>query len=64
MNNKNHNIGVISEQTECRTEICRPNRTWIEVMRKDCQARKLSREDAMDREIDKGWLISRKGVSG
>jgi len=27
----------------------RPKRTWKEVVQKDCQARKLNREDAMDR---------------
>ena len=26
----------------------RPNRTWIEVVQKDCQACNLNREDAMD----------------
>jgi len=26
-----------------------PKRTWIEVVQKDCQARKLNREDAVDR---------------
>jgi len=26
----------------------RPNRNWREVMAKDCQARKLNKEDAMD----------------
>jgi len=26
-----------------------PNRTWKEVVEKDCQARKLNKEDAMDR---------------
>jgi len=26
----------------------RPKRTWKEVVQKDCQARKLNREDAMD----------------
>ena len=25
-----------------------PNRNWTEVMAKDCQARKLNKEDAMD----------------
>jgi len=44
----------------------RPKRTWLEVVRKNCQARKLSREDAMDcgrwSYIDKGWLIGRKGL--
>ena len=27
----------------------RPKRTWREVVQKDCQARNLNREDAMDR---------------
>jgi len=27
----------------------RPKRTWKEVVREDCQARKLNKEDAMDR---------------
>jgi len=27
----------------------RPKKTWREIVQKDCQARKLSREDAMDR---------------
>jgi len=27
----------------------RPKRTWKEVVRKDCQARNLNKEDAMDR---------------
>jgi len=27
----------------------RPKRTWREVVQKDCQARKLNKEDAMDR---------------
>jgi len=26
----------------------RPNRTWREIVQKDCQAHKLNREDAMD----------------
>jgi len=26
-----------------------PKRTWKEVMEKDCQARKLNKEDAVDR---------------
>jgi len=26
----------------------RPKRTWREVVQKDCQARKLNREDAVD----------------
>jgi len=27
----------------------RPKRTWREVVREDCQARKMNKEDAMDR---------------
>jgi len=27
----------------------RPNKTWREIMQKDCHARKLNREDAKDR---------------
>jgi len=27
----------------------RPKNTWKEVVREDCQARKLNKEDAMDR---------------
>ena len=27
----------------------RPKRTWKEVVREDCQARKLNKEDSMDR---------------
>jgi len=26
----------------------RPKKTWTEVVKKDCQARKLNREDALD----------------
>jgi len=38
----------------------RPKRTWREVVQKDCQARNLNREDAMDRSrwtklIETGW---------
>jgi len=28
----------------------RPKRTWREVVKKDCQARNLNKEDAMDRD--------------
>ena len=35
---------------EYEAEGSRPKRTWIEVVQKDCQAGKLSREDAMDRD--------------
>jgi len=27
----------------------RPKKTWTEIVEKDCQARKLNREEAMDR---------------
>ena len=47
----------------------RPKRTWREVVREDCQARKLNKEDAMDRckwmeKDDKGCPMIRMGVSG
>ena len=29
-------------------EVSRPKRTWTEIVQKDCQARKLNMEDAMD----------------
>ena len=37
----------------------RPNKTWREIVHKDCQAHKLNREDAMDdnrwrKQTDKG----------
>jgi len=34
---------------EYEVEVPRPNRTWREVVREDCQARKLNKEDAIDR---------------
>jgi len=39
----------------------RPKKTWREIVKKDCQARKLNREDAMERSrwrksIKDGWL--------
>ena len=34
---------------EYEVEGSRPKRTWKEVVREDCQARKLNKEDAMDR---------------
>jgi len=34
---------------EYEAEGSRPKRTWKEVVREDCQARKLNKEDAMDR---------------
>ena len=46
----------------------RPKKTWKEVVREDCQARKLNKEDAMDRckwrNGDKGSTMIRMGVSG
>ena len=47
----------------------RPKRTWKEVVREDCQARKLNKEDAMDSSLqmekgDKGSTLTRMGVSG
>jgi len=47
----------------------RPKTTWREVVKKDCQAHKLNKEDAMDRSKwrsvkDKGCLMIRMGVSG
>jgi len=41
----------------------RPKRTWKEVVREDCQARKLNKEDAVD-QGDKGSTLTRMGVSG
>ena len=38
----------------------RPKKTWREVMQKDCQARNLNREDAME-EADKDWMIRMVG---
>jgi len=41
----------------------RSKRTWRQVVQKDCQARTLNKEDAMDRsrmeEADKGWMMMR-----
>ena len=34
---------------EYEVHVPRPKRTWREVVREDCQARKLNTEDAMDR---------------
>jgi len=45
----------------------RPKRTWKEVVREDCQARKLNIEDAMDRckwRKVEGSTLTRMGVSG
>jgi len=50
---------------EYEIEGCRPKRTWREVVEKDCQARKLNKEDAIDRskwrKLMKGCPM---GVSG
>jgi len=38
----------------------RPKRTWKEVVQKDCQARNLNKEDAVDHgEADKDWMMIR-----
>jgi len=43
----------------------RPKRTWKEVVREDCQARKLNKEDAMDRfKWRNVIMLTRMGVSG
>jgi len=38
-----------------------PKRTWREVVEKDCKARELNKEDAVDcskwRKLIKGWLM-------
>ena len=43
----------------------RPKRMWTEVVQKDCQARNLNREDAMDRgrwkKLIKDWMIRMVG---
>ena len=39
---------VISDQGRPRG---RPKKTWTEIVQKDCQARKLNTEDAMDHNI-------------
>ena len=39
----------IEYEVEGATPRGRPKRTWREVVREDCQARKLNTEDAMDR---------------
>jgi len=43
----------------------RPKKTWREVVQKDCQARNLNREDAMDRgrwkKLIKDWMIRMVG---
>jgi len=47
----------------------RPKKTWKEVVREDCQARKLNKEDACHGPLqmekgDKGSTLIRMGVSG
>ena len=43
----------------------RPKKTWKEVVREDCQARKLNKEDAMDRfKWRNVIMLTRMGVSG
>ena len=46
----------------------RPKKTWKEVVREDCQARKLNKEDAMDRckwrKVIKGRPSVERRVSG
>jgi len=39
--------GVGSNSLQCTS--CQTKRTWKEVVREDCQAHKLNKEDAMDR---------------
>jgi len=36
-------------EDECSRPKGRPKRTWKEVVREDCQARKLNKEDAVDK---------------
>ena len=53
---------------EYKVEGPRPKRTWTEVEGEDCQARKLNKEDAMDRckwrKVIKEARLIRMGVSG
>ena len=45
----------------------RPKKTWKEVVREDCQARKLNKEDARPLQMekdDKGSTMIWMGVSG
>jgi len=35
-------------EVECARPRGRPKKSWREIVEKDCQARKLNREDAMD----------------
>jgi len=39
----------VKKCTEYEVEGPRPKRTWREVVREDCQVRKLNKEDAIDR---------------
>ena len=41
----------------------KPKKTWKEVVREDCQARKLNKEDVMEKD-DKGSTMIRMCVSG
>jgi len=34
----------------------RPKKTWTETVKKDCQAHKLNREDAMDHKMDEAGV--------
>ena len=45
-------------EVECSRPRGRPKRTWKEVVREDCQARKLNKEEAMDR--GKGRKVIKK----
>ena len=36
-------------EVECARPTGRPKKTWTEIAEKDCQARKLNREHAVDR---------------
>jgi len=40
---------IMEYEVEGSRPIGRPKRAWREVVQKDCQARKLNRENAMDR---------------
>jgi len=39
----------VKKYMEYEVEGPRPKRTWREVVREDCQARKMNKEDAIDR---------------
>jgi len=41
-------MGIVTS-LQYEVEGSRPKRTWKEVVREDCQARKLNKEDATDR---------------